>query len=227
LNAINDANVAIYPVDARGLTISPYAMVNISTMQRFAQQTGGHAYYNRNDLDEALVEAVADARYTYSLGFYLSERDLDGRFHELKVRVNRPDLVLHYRRGYSATKEPMEPPKPTKDQLTAEMLNPIDSSDIGIDALLDKSADTSSARLRLAIAPGEPGQYSLASLFVEIDARGYMLARSESLLKFTLEQGRTAARLEKTLPLQPGAAKLRIILRNTASGRIGSLTIPL
>jgi hypothetical protein len=107
------------------------------------------------------------------------------------------------------------------------MLNPIDSSDIGIDALLDKSADTSSVQLRLAIAPGEPGQYSLASLFVEIDARGYMLARNEALLKFTLGPGRTAARLEKTLPLQPGAAKLRIILRDIASGRIGSLTIPL
>lgn len=177
LRKINDANVAIYPVDARGLLPSRNAMINIFTMQRFAEETGGHAYYNRNDLDQALVEAVEDSRYTYSLGFYLSESDLDGRFHELKLKVARPGVVLHYRRGYSATQDQQESRKSRKvpkEELAATMLNPVDSADIGIDAKLEKTGD--SLRVRLVVGLTEAGEHSLNWMLVETDARGYMLS---------------------------------------------------
>ncbi len=79
VRAVNDANMAIYPVDARGLMVGNQfnaenrgnaksfqkapAMVGVKnqeTMNELASRTGGHAYYNSNDLEKAIHSAVED-----------------------------------------------------------------------------------------------------------------------------------------------------------------------
>ena len=98
LNRINEANVAIYPVDARGLMLSS-GVRNIGTLEQFANATGGEAYYNRNDVSTLIEMASEASRSAYMVGFYLSDNDRG--FHELKVQVNRRGAELHYRRSYS------------------------------------------------------------------------------------------------------------------------------
>jgi VWFA-related protein len=100
LAKINDMNVAIYPIDARGLTFAT-AIRNIRMMEQFAESTGGVAYYNGNDISAAIEEAVKDSRVTYAIGFYLSDKERDRRFHELKVTVKRPGAIVRCRRGYT------------------------------------------------------------------------------------------------------------------------------
>jgi VWFA-related protein len=101
LDQINASNVAIYPVDVRGLTVGS-GMPNIRTMERFADSTGGEALYNRNDIAAAVEEAIDDSRFTYLLGFYAANDSRDSKFHQLKVQVSRPGAVLHYRQGYAS-----------------------------------------------------------------------------------------------------------------------------
>ncbi|HEY1336960.1 MAG TPA: VWA domain-containing protein [Bryobacteraceae bacterium] len=226
MRAINDANVAIYPVDARGLLASSGAAINIRLMQRFAEQTGGQAYYNRNDVGEAIVEAVADSRYNYSLGFYLSDKDLDGRFHVLKVKVNRSGLVLHARNGYTAVSDPLETGrKKPRESPAAVLLTPIDSTGIGIDATADK-LENGMLRVRVAIYPGAPGEYTWSLVLLQTDARGLPVERTEVGLRLTLKY-RQSANWEKAIPLRKDATKLRLFLREIDTGRSGSLTVPL
>src|SRR5579864_1308055 len=88
VQAVNNANMAIYPVDARGLMVNPQfnaerrggdirrppAMApmvgvrNQESMQELASRTGGHAYINTNDLKNAIRDAVSDSQVTYTLG---------------------------------------------------------------------------------------------------------------------------------------------------------------
>jgi VWFA-related protein len=226
LRAINDANVAIYPVDARGLLISSGGMINVMLMRRFAEQTGGQAYYNRNDVGEAIVEALADSRYTYSLGFYLPDKDLDGRFHRLKVKVNRLGLALHARNGYTAVSDPLEADrKKPKGEAAAVLLTPIDSTDIGIDAMADKLPD-GTMRVRMQIFPRAPGEYIYSLVLMQTDVRGFPVERTEVGLRLT-SKGRPSAGWEKAIPLGKGATKLRLFLRETTTGRSGSVTVPL
>ena len=226
MRAINDANVAIYPVDARGLLVASGAAINIGLMQRFAEQTGGQAYYNRNDVGEAIGEAVADSRFTYSLGFYLSDKDLDGRFHVLKVKVNRPGLVLHARNGYTAVSDPLEADrKKPKGEPAAVLLTPIDSTDIGMEAAADK-LEGGILRVRVAIYPGAPGEYTWSLVLMQTDVRGFPVERTEVGLRLTLKD-RSSAGWEKAITVGKGATKLRLFLRETATGRSGSLTVPL
>jgi VWFA-related protein len=100
LNKISEANVAIYPIDARGLMLGT-GLLNDRMMDQFADSTGGEAYYNRNDVAALIEEAAGASKSAYIVGFYLDDSDRDHNFHQLKVRVNWPGATLHYRRGYS------------------------------------------------------------------------------------------------------------------------------
>jgi len=86
--ALNRSNLAIYPVDARGLMVGQQYVGSMmkpelrnpdtsefATMQMLAERTGGRAFFNNNDLAAALHQAADDARVTYVLGYYASHHD--------------------------------------------------------------------------------------------------------------------------------------------------------
>ena len=94
--AMNTANVAVYPVDARGLMGLPFVdasksvkvgrdgqipnsmmhvdMRNTDSMNYIAEVTGGKASYNTNDIAGAIRTAVDDSEVTYTLGYYVRMR---------------------------------------------------------------------------------------------------------------------------------------------------------
>src|SRR5688572_24741343 len=94
MRAVNNADVAIYPVDARGLvgaitgmssgpavfTPMGTARAGIDTMNELAERTGGRAYYNTNDIGGAVRQTIEDSRTNYVLGYYPDSGNWDGRF---------------------------------------------------------------------------------------------------------------------------------------------------
>jgi hypothetical protein len=67
-----------------------------------AENTGGVAYYNRNDIDAAMGEAIATGADYYSLSYIPPPSKYDGKYHTIEVKVDRPGLHLSYREGYTA-----------------------------------------------------------------------------------------------------------------------------
>jgi VWFA-related protein len=135
---LTDANIAVYPVDARGILgsgenaagvytdatppefagegdehlPSRVAPANLDTMKLLAERTGGRAFYGTNDLSGAIIRALNDSRATYTLGFYPSESKWDGAFHKIKVRVAVPGAEVRARSGYFALPDaPLSAPK--------------------------------------------------------------------------------------------------------------------
>ena len=106
--ALSNANLAVYPVDARALMTdarfgadrgggtgkASRAMVakpppvdrNYDTMEIMAERTGGRAFHNVNDLAGAIRQAIDESRVTYLLGFYPAHQTWDGEFHKWLVR---------------------------------------------------------------------------------------------------------------------------------------------
>jgi len=105
---LSDANVAVYPIDARGLLTagaladprslllqgSPTSRSLSATWQKFdaeatmdhlARDTGGEVFRNTNDLNTALQAAVADSQSYYVLGYYPERKNWDGKYHNIKV----------------------------------------------------------------------------------------------------------------------------------------------
>jgi VWFA-related protein len=73
-----------------------------STMNSVADQTGGKAFYNTNNIDKAIQDSLADGSTYYTLGYYPEDKTWDGRFRKIVVKVNRPGVKLHYRQGFFA-----------------------------------------------------------------------------------------------------------------------------
>lgn len=127
-----DAEIAIYPVDARGLVTSsvfdaastgrdkfgrsmngPRMGTAISneaaqlqnvhgTMNDMAERTGGRAFYNRNDIDGVIGKSIDDGSTYYTLAYYPENKDWNGKFRKIQVKVNRPGVNLRHRLGYYA-----------------------------------------------------------------------------------------------------------------------------
>ncbi len=142
-----DAQVAIYPVDARGLVgasladasssgLNPAGLLRLGhefgtqvsaagaavtniqgAMHDLAQQTGGQPYFSRNDIDAAVAVASRDGGAYYDLGYYPHKKKFDGGFRKIKVTLTRPGVELRYRRGYYA----VDPTKGDAKQRDAEL----------------------------------------------------------------------------------------------------------
>jgi VWFA-related protein len=140
---LNDANVALYPVDMHGLlnTSAPDATYrmrrggsavqqlgkfsrdrqdknadNLGTLQTFADMTGGKAFYNNNDLVAGFRAAEADSNSSYLLGFYLQKDEKPG-WHKIHVELSRPGMHVRARSGYFVARQDHARPdgKDTKD----------------------------------------------------------------------------------------------------------------
>jgi len=72
------------------------------TMEELAEGTGGRAFYNRNDLGNAVLEGINDGATYYTLGYYHANKTWDGHYHKIKVHVTRAGVTLRYRLGYYA-----------------------------------------------------------------------------------------------------------------------------
>ena len=99
---LNSANVNLYPVDARGLSLDSRAHINIAVMAKLAEDTGGRAYTNRNDLSTAIRSALDDSRIGYVLTYSPDNYGDEGTRHEIKIKTSRRGVELRYRPGYSA-----------------------------------------------------------------------------------------------------------------------------
>jgi hypothetical protein len=72
------------------------------TMLAMAEDTGGHAYINTNNLTQAVLQAVANGSNYYTITYAPTNTQWDGRFRAIKVKVEQSGLKLAYREGYYA-----------------------------------------------------------------------------------------------------------------------------
>jgi VWFA-related protein len=120
---LESERISIYPIDARGLTVSlrPGMIYQQMQMQQDAQATGGKAYYNNNGLAKIAARIVStDASY-YTLSYSPQDLQRDGKWHHVKVKLDDSRYHLSYRHGYyddGSNNRP--PPGPTRTVLRAD-----------------------------------------------------------------------------------------------------------
>jgi VWFA-related protein len=103
------------PPSAWGMT----DLVNILGFQHVAELNGG-TYTGVTYADKALANIDRASRFSYLLGYAPVNPSLDGKYRNVEVRVNRPDLVVRYRHGYFASEQP-EPLRLSQLMTTARL----------------------------------------------------------------------------------------------------------
>jgi VWFA-related protein len=76
----------------------------VGVLARLSDQTGGIAITNNNDLSVALEMIDTDARAHYTIAYVPANRDFDGKYRQITVKLTNPDLSVRTRRGYYAVK---------------------------------------------------------------------------------------------------------------------------
>jgi VWFA-related protein len=253
--ALNSANLAIYPVDARGLmapqeyspdraVIRPQSgwldTATFRTMRIFAERTGGRAFYNSNDLQGALRQASDDGQASYLLGYYPSHNSWNGKFREIKVKVSRPNVQLRYRRGYFAQPEVPTDPKYRQAELDTAMWSPLDATRLGFTVHIRASGRTLGFDFQINprdVAFRDNGgkqECGLDVWLVEFGSKDAYLKTTGRTANLSLDQSsydhavQTKA-LSLTMPLDllPGTLMVRLLVRDIRSGALGSVSIPM
>ena len=70
------------------------------SLRTLAEETGGYAAVNSNNVTTALNRIVRLNSTYYVLGYYPKDARHDGRFHKIEVRAKRPGLRVSARKGY-------------------------------------------------------------------------------------------------------------------------------
>jgi VWFA-related protein len=131
LNAAIRSNTSFWPIDARGLTASSplgdatarpggigmytggaaIAMAtnfqkSQDTLYALAADTGGKALLDYNDLTQGIVNAEKAYTSYYIIGYYTTNKTLDGKFRRVSVSLKEiANAKLDYRQGYFGGKE--------------------------------------------------------------------------------------------------------------------------
>lgn len=121
VNSLAQAEVAVFPVDVRGVVVNPEGALTGATTaaaqqlegsgssltgsyivaNQIADATGGWAFYSGNDVADAINTATEAGGNYYTLTYAPpSHSDDDGKCHDIAVKVGKEKYQLSYRRSY-------------------------------------------------------------------------------------------------------------------------------
>ena len=100
IDALNAAQVSVYPVDVGALNPALDGVDMIA--EHIAVSTGGHAYYNTNDLKGAMEAATEDGSNYYEMTYAPSNPREDQKLRQIRVEADNKSYKLEYRRFYFA-----------------------------------------------------------------------------------------------------------------------------
>jgi VWFA-related protein len=151
--SLNNANVSVYPVDARRLVNSAFESMEPSsaqyssraferelvynkaqqitaTFENFAIATGGRPCYGRGQVTDCFREAVDDGNSYYMLGYYVPLKTDEG-WHKLEVRSGDKGLRIRARTGFNYSGSPTSAASAQSD-VSAALSSPVNALGIPI-----------------------------------------------------------------------------------------------
>jgi VWFA-related protein len=214
---------------------------NENALYEIAQGSGGDVFRNANDLGADLARLVAETEVVYVLAFKPDRSGGDGRYHPLKVKVSTAGARVLARAGYY-------------ERHGLRQLSPLERRLLAADVIANEIPfDDVPARVLAVPFAGEGG---IARVPVLLEVPGAPLVAGDRGEKLTVElyayavdrEGRLADFFTRTigadlaknrdrlstggvryyaqLRLPPGAYRLRTLVRNTATGRMGFSVTP-
>jgi len=235
------SDCVIHAVDIGGLrvngdvsTVEPTRTDN--SLFEFANGTGGEVFHNENDFRKGLAELLHRTNIVYVLAFRPSHLGGKGQFHELKVKVKASGARVSARAGYY-------------EKRAFKVLSPLERGLLAADIIQNEIA-VSQVPARLLASP-LPDARGPARVPVLVEASGAELLLLQSGPRLPVEmyvyaydaEGRlrdyftqgvsidlsvNRDRLERgglryygQLTLPPGQYRVRALVRNSETGRMG------
>jgi VWFA-related protein len=234
------SDCVMHAVDIAGLRLDPETtsvdQPAENSLFELAQPTGGQVFRNSNDFREQFARLLANTNLVYVLSFRPERSGQEGRFHPLKVRVKIPGARVLARAGYYERPSfrvlsPLE-----RSLLAADVLaNEIPVSEIPARLLASPVPDGNGpARVPVLIeVPGpellarQSGQRLAVEIYVYAHETDGKLADfftqtvNVNLAMHREKLAKGGLRYYGELSLPSGAYRIRALVRNGETGRMG------
>ncbi len=255
VNRLRDARVTLYTVDPAGLqvqnTYGAAAAFNDPfggnyQFAKLATATGGKALYGRNDVDAEIGTSIREGTSFYTLTYRPVNDSRDpAKFRRIVVTVDRPDLKVTTREGYFLSGGPVRVDPHSLSRRLVVDLAAAESSTMVYDGLPMTVAATAEPDKYLihvdakavgwtAATDTEERQTELILMVTQFDKKGKELKRDAKTMKMAPNgrvppTGRIEVPVNFAYQLQrdPKAVRARVVVRMTASGRIGTADLDL
>ncbi len=268
INAAVKANLAIYPIDARGLMADPpggdaskaasrgtgifngsaynsqRASINDSqeTLYTLAEETGGKAFLDSNDIAAGITQAQEGMGSYYLLGYYSSNNAKDGKYRRITVKLNNKiaGAKLEHRPGYYADKVWAKLNSQDKDQQLKEALAAGDpDTDLPLALQIDYfrvgptayfvpvSIKIPGSVVALA-AKGGASVTQFDFLGQIQDERHATVGNVRDFIRIQLDQdkavtaGRKSFQYDAGFTLEPGKYQMKFVVRENITGKMGT-----
>ena len=207
-------------------------------MGTLSMDTGGKAFLDSNDFAPAFAQVQKDSSAYYAIGFHSANPARDGKFRKLTIKVNRPGVKIEYRPGYYAPADFTHAGKEDREQeLTEQMASDLPATDMAVymDAFyfrLDQNRYFVPVSL---IVPGSQipfvkgGDKDKATLDIVggvLDDVKRKIGQARETVKLNLDAGLNARQKNiqytTSFNLPPGKYRLKFVVRENQTGRMGS-----
>jgi VWFA-related protein len=242
--------------DAKGLLADMY--LSQDSLRTLAEETGGYAAVNWNNVGAALERIVRANSTYYVLGYYPATTPKDGRFHKIEVRVKRPGLRVSARKGYvsprplsASERADLEKNRErargragsaqTSDELREILNQPLQRNGLTLavqaapfkgasrQASVAVAVELDANRLRFTEQPNKTFADGIEVSLFALDERGK--SQGGNFYQFNLalrpdtyERVRNSiVRMNPRLTLPPGRYQLRVGVRESGAGEMGSV----
>ncbi len=265
----NRASVVIYTMDARGLQTAGFTAEDDTGgrtseeldqefsqrrnqlfdtqdgLRYLAQQTGGLAIINNNDLSGGIRKILDDQSY-YLIGYEPDDSTFDPRtrrFNKLEIKVKRPDVRVRYRSGFFGVSDEklVRPAQSNAQRLVLALSSPFAVNDISMrlnalfgnagkegsfirslvhvnaqDLTFEEQPDGSRKTVFDILAAG----FGDNGVVVEQISKTYTMSVKKEAYEKSMKTGFV---YEFTIPIKKaGAYQLRVAIRDHASNKVGS-----
>jgi len=106
--------------------------LNQDPLNQLAGETGGAFFHNNNDLFAGITQIVEGESHRYILTYSSPAPQADGRYHKIKVEVDRRGTKLGYRKGYYAPQEQVTYERRSKQDLLEAFQSTVELNEIPI-----------------------------------------------------------------------------------------------
>jgi VWFA-related protein len=225
-----------------GLTQTNEAAFGNLAIQTLATQTGGHAFFGRNDVDREIATSLTDGNTYYTLAYSPSNKDFHGEFRKLKITViQRPDLKVQTRDGYYAIPEGETGNSQRQlQELAGSLLTSIPYNGVPIPVSYTQLLKSPTPHVRICLVvssaslswtPDVKGGFRSQVTIAAADQGKHGAWKARVLRAFIISlpggitpSATTPASITFEMPFRD-SGHLRFVVRDDASGRIGSSEI--
>jgi VWFA-related protein len=208
------------------------------TLVTLAGDTGGRAFLDSNDFGRVFTGVQQDTSLYYLLGYHSSNPARDGHFRRITVRVNRPGLKLDFRRGYYAPADFQHSTREERErQLDEELASELPATDLPVylSAAYFRIAERKFYAPVSIVVPGsqipftrnnDQDRAGLDILGIVTDTEKRPVGEIRDSVKLALNASQLVRRknvqYNSGFVLPPGQYHLKFVVRENASGRMGS-----